>query len=132
MRDGNDHSGINIEILKVLSSFEQNLIEVHLVTTTANVHLEKLKKFVDSNRWVKLHIDSNEIATLMKRSDFAIVSPSVVLNEVLYMGISFIAIQTADNQQFMVEYLQSNNYPVLKHLDTEMLRKMLQKEWEIA
>ncbi|MDT8338156.1 MAG: UDP-2,4-diacetamido-2,4,6-trideoxy-beta-L-altropyranose hydrolase, partial [Sulfurimonas sp.] len=72
---GADHSNINIKILKVLEKFDN--LKVNLVTTTANKNLEELKEYVKEKKWIDLHVNSNIIAKLMKRSDFAIVTPSV-------------------------------------------------------
>jgi len=116
---GADHSNINIDILKVLQEF--NNIEVVLVTTTTNKNLEVLKEFVKDKEWIQLHINSNQIARLMRLSDLAIVTPSVTINEVYFMNLPFIAIKTADNQNDIYEYLLKNNYKVLKKFDTKRL-----------
>jgi len=123
---GADHSNINIDILEVLK--ESQNIEVNLVTTTANQNLEQLKMYVQDKEWIELHIDSNKIAKLMRVSDFAIVTPSVTLNEVFFMELPFIAIQTADNQEDMARYLIDNNYLLLEKMDRLFLKKMLNQE----
>ena len=41
----------------------------------------------------------------MNEADFAIVTPSVTLNEIVYLNVPFIAIKTADNQDEMYKYL---------------------------
>ncbi|MBL0703749.1 MAG: UDP-2,4-diacetamido-2,4,6-trideoxy-beta-L-altropyranose hydrolase, partial [Sulfurospirillum sp.] len=101
---GADHSHINIKILKVLKSFDN--IKVYLVTTTANKNLEKLKKYCKEKKWINLYINSNKIAKLMKKSDMAIVTPSVTLNEVYFMELPFIAIKTAKNQNDMYRFIK--------------------------
>jgi len=111
---GADHSNINILILTILRKLKN--IEVCVVTTTANQNIDKLKRYISDKEWITLHINSNKLAKIMKRSDFAIVTPSVTLNEVVYMGLPFIAIKTADNQDDMYNYLVENNYPVLEKL----------------
>ncbi len=94
---GTDHSNINIKILKVLSKFKN--IKVNLVTTSANSNLDILKQYCKEKDFIKLYIDTNNIAKLMKESSFAIVSASVILNEVYFMQLPFIAIKTASNQK---------------------------------
>jgi len=116
---GADHSNINVKILKVLEQFES--ININLVTTTANKNLAKLKDFCDDKSWIKLHIDSNKIAKLMKESDFAIVTPSVILNEVYFMKLPFIAIKTANNQKDIYNYLKEKKFNVLKKLNSKKL-----------
>jgi len=105
---GADHSNINIKILKVIENFKN--IEVILVTTTANRHLKELKNYCKNKKWIKLHINSNMIAKLMSRSDFAIVTPSVTLNEIYFMNIPFIAIKSAGNQKDINNYLKKNRF----------------------
>ncbi len=120
---GSDAKGLNIEILKVLEKFEN--IKVYLVTTSANANLEQLKEYIKKRKWVKLHIDSKNIAKLMRKSDFAIVTPSVILNEVIFMELPFIAIKIADNQKDMFEYLVRNGYDVIDVFDKDILFKKL-------
>ncbi|PIF03812.1 MAG: UDP-2,4-diacetamido-2,4,6-trideoxy-beta-L-altropyranose hydrolase [Arcobacter sp.] len=118
---GADHSNINIKILNVLKGLTK--IEVNLVTTNANKNLEDLKKYCKDKKWVKLHINSNKIAKLMVQSDFAIVTPSVTVNEVYFLNLPFIAIKTADNQNDMYKYLKNRQYIVLNKFDEDILKK---------
>lgn len=120
---GTDHSNINIKILEVLKEFKN--IKVNLVTTSVNKNLDKLKTYVQNKKWIQLFIDSNNVAQLMRKSDFAIVTPSVTLNEVYYMEIPFITVKTADNQEEMYEYLKKGDCPVLKAFDKQKLEKKI-------
>jgi len=122
---GTDHSGINIKILEILQNFKN--IKVELVTTSANIKLKKLKKYCDNKSWVKLHIDSSKIAKLMKKSDLAIITPSVTLHEVLYMQVPFIAIKTAENQKDTYQYLLKKSYNVLRRFHHKKLKERLCK-----
>lgn len=122
---GADHSNISREILNVLKNFEG--IRVNLVTTTANQNLEKLQKYCKNKKWIELHINSNQIAKLMQKSDFAIVTPSVTINEVYYMGLPFVAIMTADNQKEIYSYLKRKKYPTLKKFCRIELEKKIYK-----
>ena len=63
----------------------------------------------------------------MQSSTFAIVSASVVLNEVSAIGLKFIAIKTADNQKEMYKYLKKQNKDVLKAYSKGKLSKLLKK-----
>jgi len=114
---GADSKNLSLEILKVL---DDKYIKVHMVTTSANPNIEILKKYI-KNKNIKLHINSNKLAKLMKKSDFGIVSSSVIVHEVLYMELPFIAIKTADNQKDIYEYLKNNGYSVLKKFNTKQL-----------
>lgn len=119
---GADHTNINIKILKELP-ITSNIV---LVTTTANANLELLQEFVSGKPNISLHINSNEIAKLMNQSKSAIITPSVVLHEILYMGLPFLAIKTAKNQEDIYQYLLSNGYNVLDKFNERVI-----KEWKI-
>lgn len=123
---GADSSHINIEILKVLKKFEN--IQVDLLTTKANKNLKELQEYTQNKKWIHLHIDSTKVAKIMRKSDFAIISPSLIANEILFMGLDFLTIQTAtNNQNEMSVYLQKNGYPTLQNFSKKHLYKMLQK-----
>ena len=116
---GADHSNKNIDILKAINKFGN--IEANVVTTRANKHLNKLEAYTRAHKNVILHINTDKIASLMNESDFAIVTPSVTVNEVLFMKLPFIAIQTADNQNETAQYLEDKSFQVLRFYDAETL-----------
>lgn len=118
---GADHSNINIKILKVLEKFDN--LKVNLVTTTANKNLEELQRYVKKMKWINLHVNSNKIAKLMNKSDFAIVTPSVTLNEIYFMEIPFIAIKTVQNQDDMYRYLKKKKHLVMSKFTKTELKK---------
>lgn len=120
---GADHSNINIKILKVINKFKN--IDVNIVTTNANKNLENLKEYSKNKKWINLHINSNKIAKLMNRSDFAIVTPSVTVNEIHFMKIPFIAIKTASNQKDLYKYLKKKKFLTLKEFDKNKLKKKI-------
>ena len=116
---GADTAQLNIKILKLLQKFDT--ITVNLVTTSANRKLAKLQKFVQNKPWIKLHINASNLAELMAQSDFAIITPSVILNEVSFMKLPFIAIQTAENQKEIVKFLEKKKKECLHTFDKEKL-----------
>lgn len=122
---GADHKNLNIKILKDINKVSNEPITVNIVTTIANKNLEKLKKYCQNKKWINLYINSNEIANLMIKSDFAIVTPSVTVNEIYYLNIPFIAIKTAKNQIDMYKYLKKNGYYVIKELDKKIFKKYI-------
>ena len=117
--DEADIAELNIPILEALEQFSN--IHTHLVTTTANRGLQRLKEYVDNQDNITLYVDSTNIAEIMNRSQMAIITPSVTLHEANFMELLFIPIQTAENQKEMVAFLESNEYPVLKEFDSEVL-----------
>jgi UDP-2,4-diacetamido-2,4,6-trideoxy-beta-L-altropyranose hydrolase len=123
---GADTANLNIKILKVLKSLKKfKKIKINLVTTNANKKLKKLKKYCQNKKRVKLHINSTKIAKLMRKSDLAIVTPSVTLNEVYYMKLPFIVIKTADNQNEMYRFVNKLKLATLKKWDSQKLIKLL-------
>ena len=105
---GTDHLDISTQILKALDEVME--LKIDVVTTTANPHLDELQKYVASKNNVTLYINTSQIAKLINKSNLAIITPSVTMNEVFYMEIPFIAVKTADNQKEMHNYLIKNNY----------------------
>ena len=121
---GADTANLNIKLLKLLPSY----FKIALVTTTANKNLEALKDYVQDKVYIDLHINSTQIAKLMNESDFAIVTPSVTVNETYFMNLEFMAIKTASNQQDIYDYLYQNNHIVLDEFNTqEIIKKSLQQ-----
>ena len=121
---GVDSANLNIKILKSLKKFQN--IKVNLVTSSLNPHLNKLQKYSKNHKWIKLHIDSNSIAKLMRTSNFAIITPSVSANEAHFMQLPFITIKTAKNQQEVHDYLSLNNYLTLKKYKKRVLSKNIE------
>jgi len=118
---GADHKSLSIKVLKSIKKG----IKVNLVTTTANKNLEELKKYCKDKNWINLQINSKQIAELMSESNFAIVTPSVILNEVYFLGLPFIAIKTAKNQKYMYRYLKKNGYFAMKEFDKNKLKRYI-------
>lgn len=109
---GTDSTNINIPILKSLP----NYLQVSLVTTSANKNLKELKEFIKYKDNVTLQIDSNKVAKLLNQSKFAIVTPSVIVHEVLYMEVPFAAIKTESNQDDIYIWLKKNKYKTFKDI----------------
>jgi len=120
---GSDSTELNLPILKILKNFGN--IKVNLVSTTSNSNISKIKQYTKNKPWIELHINSTKIAKLMKKSDLAIITPSVTANEIVYMELDFIAIKVADNQNDMYEYFKKNNYSVLRNFNEESLTELL-------
>ncbi len=121
---GADTQNLNIKILKILKKFTN--IKVNLVTTTANKTLKELQKYTENKKWIKLYINSTKIAKLMRKSDFAIITPSVTANEVYFIEVPFIAIKTAENQDDMYKFLKKKKLLVLNKFREKKLKKYLE------
>ena len=121
---GADHANLHIRILKVLKEFPN--IHASVVTTTANQYLDELQDYVVDKENVTLHINTNHIARLMNESNFAIVTPSVTINELVFMRTPFIAIKTENNQNEMYNYLSKKSVLALENFDTVKLKKSIE------
>jgi len=117
---GADHSNINIDILNVLKNFPD--IHPNIVTTTANAHLSELQAYVKDNTKITLHINTDEIARLMYEADLGIITPSVTVNEAIYLELPFIAIKTAENQNEIYKFLVANNFSALEKFESDRLK----------
>jgi len=120
---GADNRNLNIKILKVLKKFKN--IQINIVTTQANKNLKKLKQYIAQQPNITLHINTAHIAQLMRSSDFAIITPSVTANECYFMRVPFIAIQTADNQKQMYDFLHKQGFAVLNKFKKNKLKKLV-------
>jgi UDP-2,4-diacetamido-2,4,6-trideoxy-beta-L-altropyranose hydrolase len=120
---GADTANLNIPILEALPLH----LEVAIITTIANANLEELSEYIKDKNNITLFINSNEVAKIINQSKFAIITPSVTVNEVYFMGVDFLAIQTADNQEDMYRYLDNNKYFVLKKFNKIALKEKVLK-----
>lgn len=110
---GSDSANLNLPILESLP----NSLHVSVVTTSANANLQALKEYISSKSNITLHVNPKEVAKLLNQSKLAIITPSGVVHEVLFMDVPFIAIQTAINQSHMYDYLQNKGYDTIKQFD---------------
>ncbi|NCB82760.1 MAG: UDP-2,4-diacetamido-2,4,6-trideoxy-beta-L-altropyranose hydrolase [Bacilli bacterium] len=117
---GSDSANITLNVLKTLP----NTLHVSILTTTANAHLKELHSFVADKPNIALHVNSNEVAKVLHQSHFVITTPSVMVQEVLFMELPFLAIQTAKNQEEMATYLQQKGYPVLKEWNASSFMRL--------
>lgn len=121
---GADSDNVTLNILEELSSF--NKIKVNIITTSSNPNIHSLEKFVKDKSWLKLHVNSEQLAKIMNRSQLAIVSPSVILHEVMYMELPYIAIKTANNQSDIYNYLRNKNKAMLEVFCNNKFKSLLQ------
>ena len=121
---GADVNNINLKVLKILANLD-NII-VNLATTSANKNISNLKTYAKAHQSINICVDYN-VAELMNKSDLAIITPSVISHEAMFLGLPFIAIKTADNQEIMYQYLRQINSPVLKLNDLKKIPEMIRK-----
>ncbi len=121
---GSDTTNITPEILKTLS----DTLQLCVVTTSANANLGELESYAQEKTNIALHIDANNVAKLLHQSHLAIITPSVMVHEVLFMEVPFVAIQTADNQEDMVMYLEKNGFDTLRYFERDSFSALLNKQ----
>ena len=120
---GTDASNITLHILNAIPQY----LRVAVLTTTANTHLETLKNYIIDKPTIALHVNSNEMAKIMHQSRLAIITPSVIAHEVLFMNIPLLAIKVAQNQDDMYSYLQEKKYAVLSSFNKTEFRQFLKE-----
>lgn len=120
---GADTLNLTTRILKLIPENKK----VSVITTKANAHLSELQRYVKFRKNIDLFVNSTKVAELMNMSKFAIVTPSVIVHEILYLGIPFLAIKTAQNQKFMIEFLSKKGYLNLDEFNTLFLKKHISK-----
>lgn len=126
---GSDPTNLNLKILKILRKFEN--IKVNLITTSANQNLKNLQHYIKNKAWIKLHLDSNKVAKLMRKSDLAIIPPSVTANEIHFMEVPLIAIKTSSNQEDIYKFLKTNRFNVLEEFDKKELALLIKKRLDL-
>ena len=117
---GADTKNLNTRLLEIIP----NYFKIVVVTTTANTNLKELQSYIKDKSHIKLYINSAKIANLINQSKFAIITPSVITNEVYFMGLAFLAIKIANNQNEMYRYLLQNNYKVVDNFQQEKIKKL--------
>jgi len=99
-------------ILKTLSDNES----IAILTTSANAHLDILRTCTLTHPNIHLFINSDDVARIMNQSKKAILTPSGIVHEALFMELPFVALQSAPNQNDMIDYLKTNGYPILENI----------------
>jgi UDP-2,4-diacetamido-2,4,6-trideoxy-beta-L-altropyranose hydrolase len=107
---GSDFSNITLKALKVL---KRHRFHINVALSSSNPNLPTLEAYANVNRWIRLHVDG-DIPRLLNSCELAIVTPSVLAAEALFMNASIIAIQTAENQIEVTKFLRRKRITTLK------------------
>jgi len=124
---GADSKSMNLSILNIIYALD---IEIHIVSTHANKHLAKLEVFVKKHENMHLHIDAKNIVDIIDICDVALVTPSVMVNEIIFLGIPFISIMVTDNQFYMYEFLKERGFPTINKTEIVSLPEMIKAYYE--
>ena len=60
----------------------------------------------------------------MAKSEFGIITPSVISYEAIFMNLEFLAIQTADNQKEITKYLK-RKYKVINEREIKKIKNFI-------
>ncbi|HZF70566.1 UDP-2,4-diacetamido-2,4,6-trideoxy-beta-L-altropyranose hydrolase [Sulfuricurvum sp.] len=118
---GSDPMNLSMQIVQSLPSDTY----ANLVTTTSNPHLNELRNYAAEHPNIRLHINASNIAALMHECSFAIITPSSIAHEVMFMELPFIAIQSADNQSEFVAYMKRQGLLAMEHFDQGQFQTLL-------
>jgi UDP-2,4-diacetamido-2,4,6-trideoxy-beta-L-altropyranose hydrolase len=114
---GADTTNLSTKILSTLNP----ALNICVITTTANAHLSELLAYTLECDSIEVHVNSNEVAKLLNQSALAIITPSVMVHEVLFMNIPFVALKTADNQNDLFEYLKHHGYNAIEEWTSDSI-----------
>lgn len=120
---GSDPLNLSMEVIAALPATQP----IHLITTTANPHLDQLQVYIQLHPHITLHINTPDMATLMHQCALAIITPSSIAHEVMFMELPFIAIQSAENQREFVAYMKREHLSILPHFEKEPFLALLGK-----
>lgn len=98
------------KILKILPSS----LHIAIVTTHSNRLIKQLEKEAKKRLFTFLYIDASPIAPILNQSKLIVLTPSTIVQEVLFLGLCFIAIQVSSNQTLMRSYLEDHGYATLR------------------
>lgn len=123
---GSDPMNLSMEILSVLPKE----ISLHLITTASNPHLNLLREKILDFPNAQLHINTSNMAQLMATSSLAIITPSSIAHETIFMNIPFIAIKSADNQNEFVAYMKREGMDIMENFDPIVFKTLLDKHYD--
>lgn len=106
---GSDPHNIMGRLLQQMECYPQlNKIPFHLVVGYYNPHYESLLKWASTRSHLKIHYNTNEMATLMKNADIAITAGGFSLYELCSCGVPSIFFTIAQNQQLASNAFSKN------------------------
>lgn len=111
---GSDVKNMTPKILKILNENYSNLRK-HVIIGKGFDNIYKIKSVADKNTEFYYNLNAEQMKNLMLKCDFAISAAGQTIYELLRVGIPFVPIKVADNQE--------NNINGLKSLEIETLEE---------
>lgn len=121
-----DATNITIDILKKLPKN----VHINIATTSANAHLNELIAYVEKNSDITLHVNAQNMAKLINESKFAIISPSSIAGEVLYLNVPLLCVMVARNQRYMYRYLREKGHLCTRDIERFDFSKIEKFLWD--
>jgi len=104
---GTDHDNYCAQILEFLEDDLFETINIRLITSEANPNLNSLNHFKENSRHqIEILLDSKKVSEHMAWADCAISAGGTTHLELLCMGVPFICVEIAKNQNQVVTDLQ--------------------------
>ena len=125
---GGDHSSLIASLFPMLS--ELNLT-IYILTGDDKRAADLQSQFQNHNFIILGHLNPSEISALFQITDLAISAGGQTLNELAFLGIPFIAIETGSDQHWNIEgYIQARVTPRHLYCNDPFLPKLLQNAIE--
>ncbi|MDC0065906.1 UDP-2,4-diacetamido-2,4,6-trideoxy-beta-L-altropyranose hydrolase, partial [Verrucomicrobia bacterium] len=107
---GSDPHNLTGMALQALSKPELASLEADIVIGENNPHKVEICELIKARENIHLHIQVDDISSIMAKADFAIGSGGVNTWERMCLGLFSMVITTADNQIHTVENLSAHKY----------------------
>jgi len=107
---GTDPYNLTVMTLRALSEPALAHLEIDAVIGENNPHQNELKELAASRDFTHLHIQVNDMASIMSKTDLAIGAGGVNTWERMCLGIPTLTISFADNHTIMLQDLVKHGY----------------------
>ena len=107
---GSDPNNLTSMAIKAFSTNELSNLFVDVVVGSNNYNIKKIKKLCSDRKKTNLHIQVDNISTIMAKADLAIGSGGVNTWERIYLGLPSITISFSENHNILLRDLEKNGY----------------------
>lgn len=125
---GSDPHNLTSDILALI----EDSIPCAVVTTHANPHLESLRSLIEERTNTILYVNTPDMARIMATSALAIITPSSIAHEAIFLQTPFIAIKSAENQNEFIAYMQKEEMNVMEYFDPIEFKSLFDSHYDRA
>lgn len=116
---GADPQNVTVAVIRAIGQLNYLGIEARVVVGPSNAHFHKVLKAAQDVPWVSILTDVADMAEQMAWADVAVSAAGSTCWELLFMGLPFVAVSVADNQEPISAVLADRGLAsVLDPLDT--------------